>query len=53
MALFPDMERARRESLTDSMANALDEAVFNGNNSSGQLNGRRACRSSSPTSCGP
>ena len=39
LAVFPDMERALRESLMDSCGNALDEQVFNGNNASGQLHG--------------
>lgn len=39
MAVFPDMERALRESLMDSSANALDEGAFAGDNANGALNG--------------
>ena len=39
VAVFPDMERALRESLMDASSNALDEQVFNGDNANGELNG--------------
>lgn len=39
MVVFPDMERALRESLMDAGSNALDEGVFNGNNAGGNLHG--------------
>ena len=39
VAIFPDMERALRESLMDSMSNALDEGVFNGDGTGGALDG--------------
>ena len=39
LAIFPDMDRALRESLMDSMGNAVDEQVFNGDNTGGELNG--------------
>ena len=39
VAIFPDMERALRESLMDSMSNALDEGVFQGDGTGGALDG--------------
>ena len=39
MAVFPDMERALRESLMDASSNALDEGIFNGDNANGELHG--------------
>ena len=39
VAVFPDMERSLRESLMDSMSNALDKGCFTGDNASGALNG--------------
>ena len=38
-AVFPDMDRALRESLMDSMSNALDETSFSGDGTSGALDG--------------
>ena len=38
-AIFPEMEQSLRESLMDSMSNALDEGGFNGDGTSGALDG--------------
>ena len=38
-AVFPDMERALRESIMAAGADALDEQGFNGTNANGQLDG--------------